>query len=163
MIFSMFTNVPPQMNRMLLVSIWMYCCSGCLRPPCGGTLAMRPFQHLQQRLLHAFARHVARDRDVLAGLADLVDLVDVEHAALGRFQIEIGGVQQLQQQVLDVLAHVAGFGQRRGVADGERHVKNSGQRAGQQRFAAAGRTDAAGCSTFRFRRRSLRLPSISRL
>ena len=36
------TNVPPQMNRMFVVSIWMYCCSGCLRPPCGGTLATVP-------------------------------------------------------------------------------------------------------------------------
>ena len=35
-------NVPPQMNRMFVVSIWMYCCSGCLRPPCGGTLAVVP-------------------------------------------------------------------------------------------------------------------------
>ena len=26
-------NAPPQMKRMLVVSIWMYCCSGCLRPP----------------------------------------------------------------------------------------------------------------------------------
>src|SRR5271166_4054115 len=36
------TKVPPQMNRTLLVSIWMYCCSGCLRPPWGGTLATVP-------------------------------------------------------------------------------------------------------------------------
>ena len=36
------TNVPPQMKRMFEVSIWMYCCSGCLRPPCGGTLATVP-------------------------------------------------------------------------------------------------------------------------
>ncbi len=123
------------------MSIWMYCCSGCLRPPCGGTLADGPFEHLQQGLLHAFARHVAGDRDVLAGLADLVDLVDVEHAALGRFDVEVGGVQQLQQQVLDVLAHVAGLGQRGGVADGERHVEDPGQRLGQQRLAGAGRAD----------------------
>ena len=36
------TNVPPQMNRMCVVSIWMYCCSGCLRPPWGGMLAIVP-------------------------------------------------------------------------------------------------------------------------
>ncbi len=108
----------------------MYCCSGCLRPPCGGTLASRPFEHLQQRLLHAFARHVAGDRHVLARLADLVDLVDVEHAALGRFKIEVGGVQQFQQQVLDIFAHVARFGQRRGVANGERHVQTCGPACG---------------------------------
>ena len=41
-IFSMPSNAPPQMNRMLLVSIWMNSCRGCLRPPCGGTEAMVP-------------------------------------------------------------------------------------------------------------------------
>ena len=36
------TKEPAQMNRMFVVSSWMYCCSGCLRPPCGGTLATVP-------------------------------------------------------------------------------------------------------------------------
>ena len=31
-----------QMNRMSFVLIWMYSCCGCLRPPCGGTLATVP-------------------------------------------------------------------------------------------------------------------------
>ena len=55
------TNVPPQMNRICVVSIWMYCCSGCLRPPCGRDVGDRAFEHLQQRLLHAFAADVAGD------------------------------------------------------------------------------------------------------
>ena len=130
MISSRPVNVPPQMNRMCEVSIWMYCCSGCLRPPWGGTLAVVPSSIFKQGLLHAFARHVAGDRDVLARLADLVDLVDVDDAALGRFDVEVGGVEQLQEQVLDVLADVAGFGQRRGVADGERHVEACGPACG---------------------------------
>ena len=71
---------------------------------------MVPFQHLQQRLLNALARHVAGDAHVLAGLANLVDLVDVEDAPLGGLHVKVGRVQQLQQQVLDVLAHVARFG-----------------------------------------------------
>ena len=93
------------------MSIWMYCCSGCLRPPCGGTLATVPSSIFEQRLLHALARDVAGDRDVVGGLADLVDLVDVDDAPLGSFEVEIGGVQELQQDVLDVLADVAGLGQ----------------------------------------------------
>jgi hypothetical protein len=40
-------------------------------------LATVPFQHLQQGLLDTFAGDVASDRDVVAGLADLVDFVDV--------------------------------------------------------------------------------------
>ena len=100
-----------------------------------------PFEHLQQGLLHALAGDVAGDRDVLAGLADLVDLVDVDDAALGGLDVEVGGVQQLEQEVLDVLADVAGLGQRGGVADGEGHVEDPGQGAGQQGLAAAGRAD----------------------
>ena len=50
-------------------------------------------------------------------------------------------MQQLQQQVLDVLAHVAGFGQGGRVADGKRHVENPSQRPGQQRLAGSGGTD----------------------
>ena len=36
------TNAPPQMKRMFVVSIWMNSWCGCLRPPCGGTLATVP-------------------------------------------------------------------------------------------------------------------------
>ena len=41
-IFSSPSNAPPQMNRMFVVSIWMKSWWGCLRPPCGGTLASVP-------------------------------------------------------------------------------------------------------------------------
>src|SRR6185312_5100850 len=40
------------------------------------------FHDLQQRLLHALARNVARDRGVVGFAADLVDLVDIDDAAL---------------------------------------------------------------------------------
>ena len=44
----------------------------------------RAFEDLQQRLLHAFAGDVARDRRVLVLAADLVDFVDVDDAAAAR-------------------------------------------------------------------------------
>ncbi len=50
-------------------------------------------------------------------------------------------MQELQQQVLHVLTHVAGLGQRGGVADGEGHVENAGQCLGQQGLARTGRAD----------------------
>ena len=56
-------------------------------------------------------------------------------------EVEVGGVEELQEDVLDVLADVAGLGQRGGVADGERDVEDPGQGLGQQRLAAAGRAD----------------------
>src|SRR5581483_7292691 len=48
---------------------------------------------------------------------------------------------QLQDDVLHVLADVAGFGERGGVDDGERHVEHFGQRLREQRFARARRAD----------------------
>ena len=40
--------------------------------------------------------------------------------------------------VLDILAHVAGLGQRGGIGDHERHVEQPGQCLGQQCLAGAG-------------------------
>ena len=42
MTLSRSANAPPQMNRMFVVSIDRNSWCGCLRPPCGGTLATVP-------------------------------------------------------------------------------------------------------------------------
>jgi hypothetical protein len=42
MICSSPENAPPRMNSTFVVSIWMNSWCGCLRPPCGGTLAVVP-------------------------------------------------------------------------------------------------------------------------
>ena len=141
MMLSRPTNVPPQMNRMFDVSTWMYCCSGCLRPPCGGTLLTVPSSILSRACCTPSPETSRVMLTFWLRLGDLVHLVDVDDAALGRLDVEVGGVQQLQQQVLDVLADVAGLGQRGGVADGEGHVEDAGERPGQERLAAAGRAD----------------------
>ena len=84
----------------------------------------RAFQNLEQRLLHALARNVAGDRRIFVLAADLIDFVDIDDALLALLHVAIGRLQQLQDDVLHVLAHVAGFGQRGGVDDGERHVQD---------------------------------------
>jgi hypothetical protein len=94
-----------------------------LAPALGRHRRLGAFEDLQQRLLDALAGHVARDRRVLALAGDLVDLVDVDDAGLGTLDVEVGGLDQLEQDVLDVLADVARLGQRGGVGDGERHVE----------------------------------------
>ena len=96
---------------------------------------------LQQGLLHAFARDVAGDRGVVGLAADLVDFVDIDDAALGPLDIVVGGLQQLEDDVLDVLADIAGFGQGRRVGHGEGHVENARQRLREQRLAGTGRAD----------------------
>src|SRR5690606_25222585 len=101
----------------------------------------RALDQLEQRLLHAFARDIARDRRVIALARDLVDLVDVDDARLRLLDVVLALLQQLLNDVLDVLADVARFGQRRRVRDRERHVQKPRERLREQRLAAARGTD----------------------
>ena len=101
----------------------------------------RAFDQLEQRLLHALARHVAGDRRVVALARDLVDLVDVDDAALRLLDVVVALLQQLLDDVLDVFADVARFGERRGVGDHERHVEEPRERLREERLAGAGRAD----------------------
>ena len=100
-----------------------------------------PLEDLQERLLDALARHVAGDRGVVGLAGDLVDLVDVDDPALGPGDVEVGRLDQPQEDVLDVLADVAGLGQRRRVGDAERDVEDAGEGLGEERLAGAGRPD----------------------
>ena len=103
-----------------------------------GNRGLGALEDLQQGLLNALTGDVAGDRRVLALAGDLVDLVDVDDAGLGALDVVVGGLDQLEQDVLDVLTDVTGLGQRGGVGDGERHVEHLGQRLGQVGLAAAG-------------------------
>ena len=96
---------------------------------------------LEQGLLHALAGHVPGERSRIGLARDLVDLVDVDDAPLGLVDVVIGRLQQADEDVLHVLAHVTGLGEGGGVGDGERHVEQPGQGLGNQRFAAAGGAD----------------------
>src|SRR5215467_10944218 len=53
---------------------------GMLASTLGRNITRAAFQDFQQRLLHAFARDIAGDADVISFAADLVDLVDVSDA-----------------------------------------------------------------------------------
>ena len=115
--------------------------AGILAAALGGHACHGALDELEQRLLHAFAGHVARDRRVLALASDLVDFVKVDDASLGALDVAVGGLHELGDDVLDVLAHVARLGERRRVGNGERHVERTGKRLRQQRLAGARRTD----------------------
>ena len=99
------------------------------------------FHQLEQRLLHAFARDVAGDRGIFGLAADLVDFVDIDDAALRLLDIIVGGLEQLKNDILDIFADIACFGQCRRIGHRERHVEGLGERLRQQRLAAAGRAD----------------------
>ena len=101
----------------------------------------RTFQNLEQRLLHAFAGDVARDRRVLALSCDLVDLVDIDDALLRPLHVVVGGLDQLEQDVLDVFTDVTGLRQRRSIRHRQGNVQNLRERLRQIGFAGAGRPD----------------------
>ena len=114
---------------------------GVLAPALRRDRGRRALEDLQQRLLDALAGDVARDRRVVGLARDLVDLVDVDDPGLGLLDVVVGRLDELEQDVLDVLADVAGLGQRGGVGDRERHVEDPRERLGEQRLAAAGRAE----------------------
>src|SRR3954469_12542019 len=101
----------------------------------------RALEDLQQRLLHTLAADVAGDRGVLALAGDLVDLVDVDDAGLGLLDVEVGGLDQLQQDVLDVFTDVARFSEGCGIGNGEGHVEQARQGLGEVGLAAPGRAE----------------------
>src|SRR5688572_7668761 len=101
----------------------------------------RPLEDLQERLLDALPRHVARDRRVVRLARDLVDLVDVDDPGLGLLDVEVRGLDQLQKDVLDVLADVAGLRERGRVGDRERDVEDPRERLREERLAATGRPE----------------------
>ena len=107
-----------------------------------------PFEDLQQGLLDAFAGNIARDGNVFAFLGDLVDLIDVNDADLGLFDIEIGGLKQAQDNVFDVFADISGFGQSRGVGNAERHVEHPCQGPGDKGLAGPGGADQQDVAFF---------------
>ena len=101
----------------------------------------RALDDLQQRLLHALAGDVARNRGILALAGDLVDLVNVDDAALGELHVVIRRLQKTQEDILHIVADVARLGERGRVRDGERHLEDAGERLGKERLAAAGGTE----------------------
>jgi hypothetical protein len=88
----------------------------------------RALHDLEQCLLHALARDVAGDRGIVGFAGNLVDFVDIDDATPRTLDIVVGRLQQLEDDVLDVLADIAGFGERRRIGDGERNIENTRQR-----------------------------------
>ena len=73
MTFSRPEKAPPQMNRMLVVSICRKSWFGCLRPPCGGTLAMVPSISLSS----ACCTPSPDTSRVIEGLSDLREILSI--------------------------------------------------------------------------------------
>ncbi len=101
----------------------------------------RALEDLQERLLDALPRHIAGDRRVLGLAGDLVDLIDVDDAGLGALRVEVGRLDELEEDVLDILADIPGLGEGRRIRHREGDVQSLGERLGEVGLAAAGRAD----------------------
>ena len=107
----------------------------------GRNACHRALKNLKQRLLNALARNVAGDGEVLGLAGDLIDLVHVDNAHLRALDVAIGGVDELEQDVLNILAHVTCLGKRGGVGNGKRHFEDARERLGKQGLTGTGGTE----------------------
>src|SRR5581483_4446955 len=101
----------------------------------------RALDDLQEGLLDALAGDIAGDGRIVTLPGDLVDLVDVDDAALALLDVVVGVLQEREDDVLDVLTDVAGFRQAGRVGDREGNLEEARQRLGQQRLPRARRPD----------------------
>src|SRR5438093_1315341 len=100
-----------------------------------------PLEDLEERLLDALTGDVASDRRVVALPRDLVDLVDVDDAALRAVEIEVGGLDEPEEDVLDILADVSRLREAGRIGDRERYIEDPRERLGEERLATPGRSD----------------------
>ena len=113
---------------------------GMLAAALRGNVDNRAFEELEEALLYAFARHVAGYRGVVALAGYLVDFIYEHNASLGLGHIVVGGLEEACEKAFDILAHIAGLGEHRGVDNGERNVEQPGYSLCQQGLAGAGWT-----------------------
>ena len=112
-----------------------------LAPALRRNIAGTTFENFQQRLLHPLAAHVARDRNVVRFTPDFVDLVNVNDADLRAFHVVVRILQQTQNDVFNVFAHVARFSQGCRIGNAKWDIENFCERFRQQSFARSGRSD----------------------
>lgn len=99
------------------------------------------FQDLQKSLLDAFTGDIAGDGDVLGLLGDLVDFIDVDDTTLGFLDVVVRGLDEAEEDVLDVIANVAGLCQCGGIGNRKGDIEVAGEGLGEECLAAAGRPE----------------------
>ena len=86
------------------------------------------FQNLQKCLLYAFTGYVSGDGRVFRLPCDLIDFIDVDDTAFRFVDIIVGSLDQAQENVFDVFADIAGFGQGRCIRNRKRNVQETRER-----------------------------------
>ncbi len=104
------------------------------RHACNGTL-----KNLEECLLHALTRDIARNGEVFCLASNLVNLVHIDNAHLSTSNVAISSRNKLAQDVLDILTHVASLGQRCSIGNSKRYLKNARECLSKQRLAGTRR------------------------
>ena len=89
-------------------------------------------------MLNSFAGDVAGDRNIFGLAADFVDFVNIDDAALGSLDIEVGRLEETKNDVLDIFTDIAGFSQSGGIDDAEGNVQKTGKSLGKKSFSGSG-------------------------
>ena len=76
--------------------------SDVIRNTCNGS-----FQDLQKCLLYALTGHISGNGSVLGFSCDLVDLINIDDSVLRTFNIVICCLNDLQKNILNILANIA--------------------------------------------------------
>ena len=111
---------------------------GVLPTALGRNAGYRALKDFQQRLLYALTAHVPRDGGILALAGNLIDFVDIDNAPLCQLNVEVCRLNQSQEDVFHILAHIARLGEAGCVRNGEGHVEDLRQRLRKEGLAAAG-------------------------
>ncbi len=94
-------------------------------------------KNLEERLLYAFSGDIAGNGGVLVFASDFVNLVNIDDALLRAGDVAICGLQQLEDDVLNILADVAGFSERGCIDNRKGNVEHLGQGVREKGFAGA--------------------------
>lgn len=114
---------------------------GVLAPALRWNRGNRAFEDLEESLLDTLAGDVTGDGGVLRLARHLVDLVDIDDSLLCPGHVVIGGLKQLEEDVLHILTDVAGLGEAGRVCDGKRDVQLPGKRLSEERLSTPGRAN----------------------
>ena len=101
----------------------------------------RPFNNLQQSLLHAFAGNISRNRWIVRFPRNFIDLIDIDDAALSFFNVVVGSLQKVQNNIFNVLTDISRLSQAGRIGDRKRHLQKPRKSLRQKCFSRPGRTE----------------------
>ena len=125
---------------------------GMFSPTLWRNICNRSFKHLQQRLLNTFTGNIARDRNIPACLANFVNFIDINDAALCSFNIKVGCLQEFQQKILNIFSDIASLGQRGCIANCEWHIENASKCPCEKCFSSSCWTNEKNVALVQFDR-----------